>query len=132
LSPLTKYLLLQIPGWLLIGILLLWLWPETGLSPWIARAGYALWVAKDFALYPFLRSGYESGVPTGAESLVGAVAVTRGTLDPNGYVGIGGELWKAELVSGEAPIPPQTEVRVETVRGLTLFVVRVRSPSQRR
>jgi membrane protein implicated in regulation of membrane protease activity len=122
MKPFTKYLLLQLPGWAAALLLLLWLWPRTGWSPWLAVAGFAVFVGKDFLLWPFLRPGYESGVPIGAEQLVGARGVAQGELAPRGWVRVAGELWRAETVGHEGPIPSGSEVRIERASGRTLFV----------
>jgi membrane-bound serine protease (ClpP class) len=60
---------------------------------------------------------------TGGEELVGASGVVRRSLDPDGYVFVHGELWKARAV-GEAPIAEGTPVRVDRLAdGLVLEVV---------
>ncbi len=118
-----KYLLLQIPGWILVGGLLalgvLW-W---GLSQRLALALFAAWLLKDAVLFPFLRVAYESGGGSGgADALVGARGVASQSLDPGGYVRVGSELWRAEVADGTQPIPRGGGVRVRDVRGLTLLV----------
>jgi len=57
---------------------------------------------------------------TGAEGLIGRVAVVDTDLAPRGKVTLGGELWRAESLEGD--IPAGTEVRVEGAEGLTLKV----------
>ncbi|HEX7079554.1 MAG TPA: NfeD family protein [Gammaproteobacteria bacterium] len=119
----TKYMLLQLPGWALVGLLLLWLWPKTGWSAWVAVAGYAVYVVKDFALYPFLRSAYEGREsPTGGIELIGRTGVAQQDLDPQGYVTVAGERWRARVRPGERPIAEGTRVRITGASGLTLYV----------
>ena len=60
-------------------------------------------------------------VVTGDSELIGQVGVVRQALDPEGFVFVHGELWRART-SGE-PVPPGEEVRVEGLDdGLTLTV----------
>jgi membrane-bound serine protease (ClpP class) len=60
---------------------------------------------------------------TGQDEMVGSVGVVRKTLDPSGQVFVHGELWHAE--SEGDPIPAGSQVRVESVDGLTLRVAPV-------
>ena len=60
---------------------------------------------------------------TGQDEMVGSVGVVRKSLDPLGQVFVHGELWQAE--SAGEPIPAGSQVRVESVDGLTLRVAPV-------
>ncbi len=122
LRPLTKYLLLQIPGWLL-AVLVLWLLGRWVDFPFWAAVGLLLlWVIKDLLLFPFVRRAYESGVKRGAEGLIGAQGIAQERLAPAGYIRVGGELWRAEALQTDVPIPPGSRVKVQAVRGLTLLI----------
>ncbi|MCX2727466.1 nodulation protein NfeD [Thermomicrobium sp. 4228-Ro] len=57
---------------------------------------------------------------TGKEALIGARAVARRALEPEGMVFVEGELWRARSLSG--PIPAGQAVRVVGVEGLVLLV----------
>jgi membrane-bound serine protease (ClpP class) len=60
-------------------------------------------------------------VVTGQSELIGQVGIVRQTLDPEGFVFVHGELWRART-SGD-PVSPGEEVRVEGLDdGLTLRV----------
>jgi membrane protein implicated in regulation of membrane protease activity len=119
-----KYALLQLPGFLLVALLLAGAVRWWGISTHVALCLLALWVLKDIALFPLLRVAYEpSGGQGGAEALVGARGVAKGPLAPTGYVLVGAEHWRAELASGDGEtIPSGAPVRVRAVRGLTLIV----------
>ena len=117
-----KYLLLQIPGWILVGGLLVLGVRWWGLSVRLALALFAVWLLKDAVLFPFLRVAYEPGGGGGADALVGARGIASQSLDPRGYVRVGAELWRAEVADGARPIPRGGGVRVRNVRGLTLEV----------
>jgi membrane-bound serine protease (ClpP class) len=57
---------------------------------------------------------------TGKEGMRGAVGVVREPIDPEGYVFVMGELWRARSTNG--PIPAGDFVRVIDVDGLTVIV----------
>jgi membrane protein implicated in regulation of membrane protease activity len=120
----AKYMLLELPGWVIAaGVLSLGIryWE---LSPRLALLLFGLWVIKDFALYPVLRIAYEDGSPNATEAMVGALGTARERLDPSGYVRVGSELWRAELIAGIGVVERGESVRVRAVRGLTLEVER--------
>jgi membrane-bound ClpP family serine protease len=123
-SPFIRYVLLEIPGWVVAAALLLLLERIGEIHTGTALLLFGAWVVKDFLLYPVLRVGYMPSSPDGSGSLVGAVGTARERLAPNGYVRVGSELWQAELASGQAPVEAGERVRVLAVRGLTLRVER--------
>ena len=61
-------------------------------------------------------------VHTGHEEMVGANAVVRVPLAPEGQVFTQGALWRARLSDGGDPLHVGDRVRVESVDGLTLLV----------
>lgn len=117
-----KYVLIQIPGWVLAVSLLTGLHYWIGLPLWVASILFLSYVLKDFILYPFLRSAYESNVKTGTEQLVGVSGRATESLDPQGYVEVRGELWQARADPSDRPIPRGTRIRVRAARDLTLTV----------
>jgi membrane protein implicated in regulation of membrane protease activity len=122
--PLLKYALLQIPDVLIVAGILCALRSWWGLDERSAWLLLALWVAKDAALYPWLRrSLQDGGGRIGPAVLVGSEGVVEQDLAGRGWVRVRGELWQAEAPAGDA-IPAGTRVRVCAVRGLTLGVER--------
>lgn len=119
-SPLIRYVLYQIPGWLLATLGGLVLYRVADAPGWVGIATPVLWVIKDAALYPFLRSAYEINPRPVIERLVGLEGTTVEALAPRGYVRVRGELWLAERAG--TPIAEGQRVRVEGVRGTTLLV----------
>jgi membrane protein implicated in regulation of membrane protease activity len=119
-----KYGLLQLPG-LAVVACCLWLLCDWGtLSRVAAWIILALWVAKDAALYPFLRHAYDS-LPSrlvGPERLIGQWGIAQEALAPTGYVRVSGELWRAECTTPGARVGAQDRVRVCAVQNLTLLV----------
>ena len=119
---LVRYLLLQVPGWVVVCGLLLFLRPWIGQPTWASAALLAAWITKDLLLYPLLRRAYaEEPFLTGAERLVGARGVVTTPLTPQGYVRVRGELWRAEALTDQ-PLPEGSTVRISAARGLTLAV----------
>jgi membrane-bound serine protease (ClpP class) len=65
---------------------------------------------------------------TGADELADQIGVVRQTLDPEGFVFVNGELWRAR--SSDGPIPAGETVRVDRVDdGLVLEVRRAEEPA---
>ncbi len=130
MTTFTRYTLIQIPGWLICAIVLsaTHIWFE--LPVWAAAGLAAVWVGKDFALYPFLKHAYEADSKTGAERLICSVGEVQQTPDPLGYIRVNGELWRTEVISGGSPLRPGTRVLVQAVCGLTLRVIPVDQDAQ--
>ena len=124
MSGRTRYFLFQVPGWIAVAGLVLWLDLPTRLGVGATVAVIVIWIAKDVLLYPLLRVGYEADVKTGTAALIGLQGTAHEQLNPAGYVKLRGELWRAELAPGEAPIPAGAPLRVVTAAGLTLVVRR--------
>lgn len=121
-STLIRYLLFQLPGWVLAAAILTGLRYWAGIPGWVALGLFMLWVAKDLVMYPLLRTAYESGAKTGAEQLIGARGIAQDELSPRGYVRVRGELWRAEVRPSDPPIPRGGPVRVLAADGMTLIV----------
>jgi len=123
MRTLTRYYLFQVPGWALTAVLVTVLHAWLGLPVWVALTVLGVVVLKDVIFYPFLRRAYQLEA-SGAARLVGLRGVARGTLDPNGYVYVNGELWRARTEAGAAAIPAGAEVRVVQGHRMTLTVAR--------
>jgi membrane protein implicated in regulation of membrane protease activity len=123
---LAKYLLFQVPGMALAGVVLVALVRIWDLAPRTALLLFAFWVIKDFAMYPLLRDAYAGNLHDAGEALVGALGTARERLDPTGYVRVGSELWRAEVSREHAPVERGAAVRVCAVQNLTLQVEPVR------
>ena len=123
----TRYWLFQIPGWVITIALLLGLTRWMDLPIWAGVLVMALSVLKDAILYPFLKPGYERNVKTGVERLVGGRGVVKQTLQPEGFVQVAGELWKARAGRGGQPIPAGRRVLIEAADGMTLIVSEAKS-----
>lgn len=120
-SVLARYWLLQLPGTLLVVLILLLLAGPFAIPAWMIGAIVALWVVKDALLYPLLWRSYDPGFPSG-HTMIGRRGVAAERIDPAGYALVRGERWRAELAGGARPIERGEPVLVETTRGLTLIV----------
>ena len=121
-STLVRYTLYQIPEWVLAAgaAVLLYRWGV--LTGWTGALLVAAVMAKDAALYPLLRTAYESDASTAIERLIGLRGVAVESLAPHGYVRVRGELWRSEPAAGAPTIHPGHPVTVAAVRGTTLLV----------
>ncbi len=63
-----------------------------------------------------------SKVRTGADAMLGWLAVAQTPLEPNGEVLVRGELWRARLSEGNAYLPAGECVKVQSTDGVTLEV----------
>ena len=122
MTTFQRYVLFQIPGWVLAVIVLFVLRGWLGLPLWVSLLLFALYVVKDFALYPFLRVGYEPSPRIGIAQLIGEVATVKTPLAPHGFVRVRGELWRARLAADSAPVEVGSRVRVTAARGMILTV----------
>lgn len=75
-----------------------------------------------FAILIFALRAQRAPIQTGLDRLVGKVGIARRDISPHGTVQVGGELWSADLESGEETIPEGARVEVVRVKGIRLFV----------
>jgi len=121
---LARYTLLQIPGWVITAAVLAIPLELGFISFRVAAILFGLLVLKDAIVYPFVRRAYEPVGNNRVEDLIGHIAEVRRDLSPKGYVWLRGELWQAEVDTGNDPIALGHRVRVVGARGLTLIVER--------
>jgi membrane-bound ClpP family serine protease len=114
-----KYLLWQIPGWLMVGGGLWIVAAAMDLAWWVVPAGIAVLVARDVALYPAMRVVFRAASPTRP---IGARGVAVDDLRPAGLVRVRGELWQAHAIGDH--VAAREEVVVMDAHGLTLVVRR--------
>jgi membrane-bound ClpP family serine protease len=114
-----RYILFQIPAIILVLVIVLWLYYASVISEYIVIITIILWMLKDFVLFFFVWKAYEvsSGIPLAEKG------VTIEDLDPEGYVEVGSELWRATTGDENVRIDKGIRVIIKSVRGLTLLVV---------
>jgi membrane protein implicated in regulation of membrane protease activity len=118
----VRYGLLQLPGLALLVLFLVLAQRWFDIPSWLAWGFLALWVAKDAALYPFVRRSYDRDQPRDMNPMLGAHGIARDRLAPSGYILVHGELWQAEVTEGSPPIEKGKGALVRGTRGLTLIV----------
>ena len=122
-----RYTALQLPGQLFVLGLALSAWEWLGAPAWLAWGAPLAWALKDALLFPFVWRAYEPD-DVATHGVVGQIAVSEETLDPGGWVRLGPELWRVELVDGARAVPRGAKVRVRGVTGLLLRVEPVDAP----
>jgi len=130
MTTFQRYMLFQLPGLVIEIAVLAALIDWWDLPFWAAIGIFALLVLKDLALYPFLRVGYETREKSGIERLIGERGVVKQRLDPEGYVLVHGELWKARSALPSHPLEPGTRVRVAAAEGMLLLVEAAQRPAE--
>ncbi|MED5261600.1 MAG: NfeD family protein [Myxococcota bacterium] len=117
-----RYLVFQLPSWMLATVVLGMLaWYET-LPVWVAGALVAALVAKDLLLFPRLRHAYGPGPTDGAAAMRGALVEADTPLCPAGFVRFGAERWRARLADAKDSADAGETLRVREVDRLTLLV----------
>ena len=122
MSTWQRYLIFQIPGWLIAAAVLLALLHWEFLPPWLGVVGFFAWVLKDVMLYPLLHRAYQTNVKTGLQALVGARGFAHDDLSPKGFVRVQGELWSARALPADQMIVAGTEVEIVSAEHMTVFV----------
>jgi membrane protein implicated in regulation of membrane protease activity len=122
MSTWQRYLLFQIPGWLIAAAVLLGLSHWKLLPPWLGIVCFLAWVLKDLMLYPLLHRAYQTNVKTGLQALVGARGFAHDDLSPKGFVRVQGELWNARALPADQMIVAGTEVEIVSAERMTVLV----------
>jgi Membrane-bound serine protease (ClpP class) len=122
MSTWQRYLIFQIPGWLIAAAVLLALLHWEFLPPWLGVVGFFAWVLKDVMLYPLLHRAYQTNVKTGLQALVGARGFAHDDWSPKGFVRVQGELWSARALPAGQMIVAGTEVEIVSAEHMTVFV----------
>lgn len=117
-----RYALFQLPGLGLIIILLWWLTNKFHLPLIYSAAVFSLWLIKDIVMFPFLWRSYDNNSQNVLESMIGKHGTAVDDLDQCGYVRIGGEMWRAEVLPGKVPVKKGDRVIVTGVDGLMITV----------
>ena len=117
-----RYAALQVPGQAFVLLLSLSAWEWLDAPAWMAWGVPLAWLLKDAALFPFVWRAYEPDDPSAPGGLVGATGVVEEPLGPEGWVRVGPELWRAELLDLAGTAPRGARVRIVRVDGLVLRV----------
>ncbi|MDP6373725.1 MAG: NfeD family protein [Vicinamibacterales bacterium] len=120
---LQRYAAFQVPGVAVVAIVLAIAHRQAGLPLWVAGALLVAWIAKDVALYPFVRRAYEPS-STPFDRLAGTKGTVVEAFERRGLVRVGQELWKAEVPEDHDPLGAGEVVIVKSARRMTLVVYR--------
>ena len=117
-----KYTLLQLPALVFLALILhlIRLWVQ--MPAWLLWGMVGLWIVKDVLLFPFVWRSYDRDLHTDANTMIGVRGIVKDRLAPSGYVEVHGELWRAEVMEGASPVETGEDIRVRGIRGLTLIV----------
>jgi membrane protein implicated in regulation of membrane protease activity len=115
-------LLFQIPQWFFLALFLWFLADRNAVPLWASRGFFVIWIVKDLVIFPWVRRAYANDAKTGTEELIGANAIAQERLNPEGFVKINGELWKARIDPVDQTVSPNSILKVRAANGLTLIV----------
>jgi len=115
----SKYILLQIPGTVLLILIVIAIDRTIGIPTWLLWSIVIGAVLKDIILFPFVWRSYDSRT---THPMIGSRGVTVEPLSPEGYVRIRGELWQAKLVEGHGTVKEGEAVCVTEAEGIRLTV----------
>jgi len=118
----VRYTLFQIPGLILAALLLWWLMQLFSIPPGYVSAFLGLWLLKDIIIFPFVWHSYDSKSRNVLEKMIGKTGIAVDDIDSAGYVRIGGEMWKAEILPGNRAVAKGEPVVVTGIDGLLLTV----------
>ena len=116
-----RYTAFQIPGWIIASVGGWWVHRWLDVPLWVVSGVLVVWVIKDYALFPFLRSAYELDHRLPIERLIGERGKATDQLSPDGWVRVRGELWRAKSETA-ATIAPGVPVEVKGIEGTMLLV----------
>ena len=119
-----KYCFLQIPALALISILLFLLNRYLALPLSVICVIISLWILKDIFMFPFVWRSYDSAPENILSRMVGKSGTVYQQLDPEGYVQIGIERWKARS-DNNAIIEKDEKVTIQHIDGLILTVKKI-------
>jgi membrane-bound ClpP family serine protease len=117
-----RYALFQVPEIIVLVCVLLLVETWISLPRLVFWGILALAVVKDIVLFPVVWKAYDDSPSDDSQHMAGQNGIACGRLDPEGYVFVDGEQWRAQIESGEPPVEKGDTVTVVEVRGLTLVV----------
>jgi len=118
-----RYILFQIPALVIAVCVLYFVHSFFELPFFVVWGGMLLWMAKDAVMFPLVWKSYDADSGKAVHSMTGKRGIAKGRLDPEGYVSVGIELWKAETSLGCPAIEKGKTVTVTGMKGLRLIVV---------
>jgi membrane-bound serine protease (ClpP class) len=118
----VKYGLLQLPGQVLFVLILLLARQWVDIPGYVLIGLISLSVGKDIVLFPFLWRYYDASLFPDRFDMIGRTGFALSRLDPEGFVRVRGERWRAGIAADEAPVEKGTAICVDGIEGLRLTV----------
>mgnify|MGYP006291068065 CR=1 FL=1 len=81
-----------------------------------------IWIIKDIVLYPFVWRAYDARLLKAKHTMIGLKGVCIDRLDPEGYIRVRGERWRAQVRDDLSTIKKGERVYIYGNDGLTLLV----------
>lgn len=122
IKTIVRYAILQVPGVVILGILLWWFIELEFIQRGTAVLLILIWIVKEIILYHFLWEAYIPNSAITQDSLLNTPGKTLERLDPLGYVKIRGERWRGKALQENQIIPAGTKIVVVATDGLTVTV----------
>ena len=85
---LVRYLLFQLPSWVLLLLAAILVREWVNLPSWVLWVAIAVWFAKDLLFFAFVWRAYDRSPRGPAEVMVGTQGIAEERLNPAGYVRI--------------------------------------------
>jgi membrane protein implicated in regulation of membrane protease activity len=124
LKVILKYTLLNLAELGLIVVALILVEQVIDIPTWLTITILALWILKDIAIFPKVWRAYIFDDNRPLSQLIGLEATVMDSLNPVGYVRVNGELWRAEIRNPRYPAKTGDRTKVVDVKGMTLVVER--------
>jgi membrane protein implicated in regulation of membrane protease activity len=121
-SVVARYVALQVPGWMLAALILLWIEANFAAPSWVLWLVGIAYVVKDIALFPLTWRAYAGEGAEGIRDPVGHLGVCSNRLAPRGSVHVRGETWHAISEDERTGIEAGSAVRIVGRDGLILRV----------
>ena len=119
-----KYASLHLAELALLSVALLVINDFINIPTWLTVTILALWILKDIVLFTKVWRAYAFDDNNPMMKLIGLEATVIFSLDPVGYVRARGELWKAEVRNPLYPAKKGDRTTVIDIKGMTLIVER--------
>ncbi len=119
------YSLYQVPGLVIIILILAVVSRWTTLPGWVIAVVVASWILENIIMFPLVWRAYDRRNSMHVSTLVGTTGVAHGRLAPKGYIRVRGELWKATVTGDDPFIEKDSVVQIVGMEGLGLLVKKV-------
>ena len=113
-----RYILLQLPALFILLTILIWLYYFSVVSLSALFIIVAVWILKDFILFFYVWQAYD----TTKKMPVVQTGIAIEHLDPDGYIQVDHELWRATVAKPQKYIAKGQRVSIIGQKGLTLIV----------